>query len=166
MSNIQTKLLRNISFAILTLLLIALSAIAFMTYRSDILIFGQNLSFAVQHHTAIMAGLLIISILFGFATSQIFYAELQRKKKVSQSILGVVLLFLSREEREIVNFLVENKGITTQAEIARLPHMNRVKAHRSLQKMSQKQIIELIAHGKIRKVHLKENILQLLMDDR
>ena len=76
------------------------------------------------------------------------------------------MLFLSREEREIVNFLVENKGITTQAEIARLPHMNRVKAHRSLQKMSQKQIIELIAHGKIRKVHLKENILQLLMDDR
>ena len=136
-----------------------------MTYRSDISILGTELSFAVKHHTAIMAGLVALSVIFGFVSSQIFYAELQRKKQDSKNILAVVLLFLSREEREIVNFLVKCQGMTTQAEIARLPHMNRVKAHRSLQKMHQKQIIDLVAHGKIRKVHLKENILQLLLDE-
>lgn len=157
MSN-NSKTIRNTSFIMLAILLIMITFVAFATYNATNGIF----SFAAEYHTEIMAGLLVISIGFGFASSQFFYAELQRKKQDSKNILSVVLLFLNREEREIINFLVEKKGMTTQAEIARLPHMNRVKAHRSLQKMQEKQLIELIAHGKIRKVVLKENILHLL----
>lgn len=164
MRNIHSRVIRNLSFSLLAILLIAVTVIAFMTYNADAS-GNEHLSFAVRHHTGIMAGLLIVSILFGFFSSQFYYRELQRKKQDSKNILEVVLLFLNREEREIVNFLVEQKGITTQAEIARLPHMNRVKAHRSLQKMEEKQLIELVPHGKIRKVHLKENILQLLMEN-
>lgn len=163
MSELQSRTLRNLSFWVLAVLLILVTVIAFMTYTSDGI--PPRLSFAVRYHTEIMVGLLIISIVFGFASAQFFYAEIQRKKQDSKSILAVVLLFLSREEREIVNFLVERKGTTTQAEIARLPHMNRVRAYRSLQKMQEKQIIELVPHGKIRRVHLKENILQLLLED-
>jgi uncharacterized membrane protein len=161
MSN-NPRTIRNATFVVLGILLVAIIVLAFMTYNVDAS--DSSLSFAVAHHVEIMAGLVVISLIFGFVSSQMFYAEIQRKKRESKSMLAVVLLFLSREEREIVNFLVESKGVTTQAEIARLPHMNRVKAHRSLQKMQEKQIIELVPHGKIRKVHLKENILQLLLE--
>jgi uncharacterized membrane protein len=164
MSNVPSKTIRNVSFVVLTVLLIAVIVLAFMTYNAKVSDANPYFSFAVTHHLELMGSLVGISLIFGFFTSQMFYAEIQRKKHESKSMLTVVLLFLSREEREIVNFLVENKGVTTQAEIARLPHMNRVKAHRSLQKMQEKQIIELVPHGKIRKVHLKENILQLLLE--
>jgi uncharacterized membrane protein len=158
------KSVRNLMFIILAILLVAVIFITFMTYNTD---GGDSpfLRFAVGHHTAIMAGLIVISLIFGFVSSQFFYAALQRKKQDSKTILGVVLLFLSREEREIVNYLVAQQGTTTQAEIARLPHMNRVKAYRSLQKMQEKQIIELVPHGKIRKVHLKQNILDILNEN-
>jgi uncharacterized membrane protein len=122
-------------------------------------------SYAVMHHTEIMAGLIIISLLLGFLTSQFLYEEVQRKKRDTKDIHEVVLLFLSREEREIVNYLVEHNGETTQAEIARLPHMNRVKAHRSLQKMQERQLLEVVPHGKIRRIILRKNILELLHED-
>jgi uncharacterized membrane protein len=156
--------IRNTTFVVLGILLITVAALAFVSYRAETSYDNAFFTYAIQHHVEIMAGLVIISLVFGFVSSQMFYTEIQRKKRESKSMLAVVLLFLSREEREIVNFLVESNGVTTQAEIARLPHMNRVKAHRSLQKMQEKQIIELVPHGKIRKVHLKENILQLLLE--
>jgi uncharacterized membrane protein len=161
----QSKAIRNLSFALLTILLIAVTLIAFMTYRPSENA-NKYLAYAVLHHTEIMAGLIGIALIFGFFFSQLFYSEIQRKRQDSKSILAVVLLFLNQEERSIINFLVQRKGMTTQAEIARLPHMNRVKAHRSLQKMQEKQLIALVAHGKVRKVQLKENILQLLLEDQ
>jgi uncharacterized membrane protein len=165
MRNMQSKFIRNLSFVLLTILLFVVTLIAFMTYHPTENA-NKYLTYAVQHHTIIMAGLLGVALVFGFFFSQLFYAEIQRKSQDSKSILAVVLLFLNQEERAIVNFLVQNKGLTTQAEIARLPHMNRVKAHRSLQKMQEKQLIELVAHGKVRKVQLKENILQLLLEEQ
>ena len=45
-----------------------------------------------------------------------------------------------------------------QAEIARLEGMGRVKAHRALQKMQEKNLVEIIPYGKIRKIILKDNI--------
>jgi uncharacterized membrane protein len=158
----RSRMTRNILFGALLSILLVVVIIAFLTYNNATT--DGAWGFFVKHHMAIMGGLVLISIIFGFASAQVFYAELQQRQKDSRKILEVVLLFLSKEEREIVNYLVEQEGITTQAEVARLPSMNRVKAHRSLQKMQEKQLIDLTSHGKVRKVKLKENILQLLQE--
>jgi len=80
-------------------------------------------------------------------------------------MLDMILVFLSKEEREIINFLVEKNGTSTQADISRLPGMNRVKAHRSMQKMQEKNLLDITAHGKVRNVALKQNIMNTLMEN-
>ena len=107
---------------------------------------------------------MFISVFFGFYTSKVLYSKLKKRTKTSKSILDVVLLFLGEDEKSIINFLVEKKGQTTQAEISRLSNMNRVKAHRSLQKLQVKQLIDIVSHGKVRKIKLKENIYDLLLE--
>lgn len=160
---LKGKIIRNTSFIALSAILVLLLLLAFMTYTVDP---GANAytAYAVLHHTEIMAGLVVIAVVFGFALAQRFYAAIEQEREGSRDILSIVLLFLSQEEKAIVNHLVQQGGSTNQAEIARLHGMNRVKAHRSLQKMQEKRIIELIPHGKIRKVHLKENLREMLAE--
>ncbi len=42
--------------------------------------------------------------------------------------------------------------------------MHRVKAFRSLQKIQEKQLVEIIAHGKMRRLMLKPSLLEMLRD--
>ena len=160
----RQTLIRNIGYLVLGVLLIIAVWLAFATYEPDLNGKGQLFLFAVEHHIALMTGMVIISGLFGFFLAQFFYTQLQRSRTTSSSIMETVFLFLGHEEREIVRYLVERGGETTQAEISRLPHMSRVRAHRFLQKMQEKQIIEVIPHGKVRRVRLREHILTTLRE--
>ena len=116
----------------------------------------------VENHLLITIGLIILSGFIGYLSSTVIYRQVTKTKKESQKLLEMLLLFLNKDEKEIINFLVQNKGIIGQADISRLPGMNRVKAFRSLQKMQEKSLIDITAHGKVRKVLLKENILNML----
>ncbi|MBT4539374.1 hypothetical protein HOC32_03760, partial [Candidatus Woesearchaeota archaeon] len=100
-----------------------------------------------------------------FILSTLSKKEIKKSKKETKSLLETLFLFLSSEEKEIIDFLIKNEGKTSQAEISRLPNLNRVKAYRSLQRMQEKDIIEIIPHGKIRKIYLKNNILTMLSKD-
>ncbi len=165
MRTLPNRTIRNINFAAFAVLLVLFTVITFMTYAASPGSLSYN-KFAVGHHAEIMAGLVIVAVVFGFVLSQSFYTEIRKKREESQTILSIVLQFLNHEERAIINLLVKSQGSTSQAEIARLPHMSRVKAHRSLQKMQEKQLIEIVAHGKVRRVHLKDSILELLSDQK
>ncbi len=164
MGNISEKALRDIALAALAGLLAAAIWMAFVTYNHHEEGDGALMRFAVDHHLGIMVGLVLVSIVFGFASSRFLYARLQESRRASRGMLDVVLLFLSAEERTVVNYLVERGGETTQAEISRLPRMTRVKAHRSLQKMQEKRIVDLVPHGKMRRVVLKEGIRGVLIE--
>lgn len=159
------KWYKNSGLIILLILLILVTWILILTEQNrNRTNANAFLVFTIQNHLWIMAGLIIISVAFGFISSHILYSEIQKKKKHSRSILETVLLFLSREEKAIVNFLVDKNGATTQSEISRLPGMNRVKAFRSIQKMEQKRLLTITPHGKIRKIALKADILGTLLE--
>ncbi len=163
MSSQTTKIIRFAGFGFLTLLLILVTFVTFMSYTGDPTQQGY-LAFAVRNHVTIMAILLIVAIAFGFVSSSIYNAQIKKAQQETRNVLDIVLLFLNRDERAIISVLVQNRGSTNQAEIARLPGMNRVKAFRSLQKMQEKQLIEILAHGKVRKINLKENLLTMLTE--
>ena len=102
-----------------------------------------------------------MSVAYGFVWASILYREVVQKKQESKSILETVFLFLGNEEKSIIEFLVQKKGSTTQADISRLAGMTRLKAFRALQKMQNKNLVEIVPHGKIRIVKLKQNILNV-----
>ena len=162
----KLRVYKSIGISILILLLVSVLLLTIVIEKNENLTATSKIArFAINNHVIIMVILIIIAIALGFLWSDILYSEIEKKKKTTMSILDVVLVFLNQEEKQIINFLVENKGITTQAEITRLPNMNRVKAFRSLQKMQEKKLIEIVAHGKIRKVQLKQNILETLNEN-
>ncbi|MBI2112471.1 hypothetical protein HYT52_02970 [Candidatus Woesearchaeota archaeon] len=119
----------------------------------------------VENHLSITIVLILLSGCIGYASSAIIYRQVTTTKKESKRLLEILFLFLSNDEKEIINCLVQNKGMIGQAEIARLPAMNRVKAFRSLQKMQERDLIDITPVGKIRRVSLKENILKILNEN-
>jgi uncharacterized membrane protein len=162
----QLRYSKIVGLIIFTLIFAIVVTLSFLSYTPAHFVNQSGfLIFAVTHHIWIMAAMVIISILFGVFWSRILYRQLEKKQSVSRNVMDIVLLFLNSEERKILHFLVENKGKTTQAEIARIASMNKVKAFRSLKKMKEKNIIEIEPHGKVRFVILKEDILQLLLDE-
>ncbi len=116
----------------------------------------------VYNHLPITIALILLSGFIGYTSSTLIYRQVTKTKKESQKLLEMLFLFLNNEEKEIINHLVQNNGSSKQAEISRLPGMDRVKAYRSLQKMQEKKLIDIIAYGKVRKVSLKDNILNML----
>ena len=116
----------------------------------------------VENHLPITIGLIIISGFIGYISSTLTYKQVTKTKKESQKLLEMLFLFLNNDEKEIINCLVQNNGSVGQADISRLQNMNRVKAFRSLKRMQEKNLINITAHGKVRKVSLKDNILKIL----
>ena len=161
----NTSLFMKLGMLLLTSLLIVVAWLINVTRANkDISNPNPFVHFAVENHLLILVILIFLSTASGFLLSSISYIEISKKKKASQGILDTVFLFLHPEEKNIIQFLVQNKGSTTQAEVSRLPGMNRVKAYRSLQKMADKNLVEVVPHGKIRKVRLKENIMSVLLE--
>ena len=119
----------------------------------------------VENHQSILIGLILFSGFVGYISSALTYRRVINTKKESGKLLKMLFLFLSNDEKNIINCLVDNKGTVGQADISRLPNMDRVKAFRSLRKMQAKNIIDIAAHGKIRKISLKDNILNMLTKD-
>ena len=157
---------RKVGVALLSLLLIAVLWIATITHANR-KISNPNpfIHFAIQNNFVILIVLIVVSVAYGFLWSSLSYFEIKRKKKDSQAILDTVFLFLSTDEKNMIEFLVQHNGQTTQAELSRLPGMNRVKAFRLLQKMQSKNLVEITPHGKVRRIKVKENIMNTLLEN-
>ncbi len=158
---------KKAGFAILAIVLVIVSSLTFITH------FFRNttapnlwLVFAIEYHTWIMAVSILASVGFGYFWAVLLYKELEVKTKASKNLLDVVFLFLGIDEKRILQYLVDENGKTTQSEISRLEGMNKVKAYRSLKKLQEKQIVQIIPHGKVRKIELRQDILQLLVSDQ
>lgn len=164
MRNKAITLYKNLGLMLSTAILVLVIILAIVTHRASQLAPDGFIGWAVQHHTGIMLAMVLLSVSFGFLWSSLFYAEAMKGRRESHDILGIILLFLGKEDRLIINFLLESGGAANQADISRLEGMNRVKAHRALLKMQEKHLIEVEAHGKIRKVRLKDNIRNILSE--
>jgi len=164
--------MRNINFyrktgiVLLSFLLLAVLWVANVTHANrNISNPNPFIHFAIQNNFVILIVLVMASVAYGFLLSSISYFEIKRKKQDSEAILKTVFLFLNADEKNMIEFLVKHKGETTQAELSRLPGMSRVKAFRLLQKMQGKNLIEIIPHGKIRRIRVKENIMNILLEN-
>jgi len=159
------KLYKRISFVFLGIATLVIALVYLITYlQRDRTSADPFIFWTVEHSLSIMITLIIVSIALGYLLSSLTYRELRKSKKESKKLLDTLFLFLNKEEREVISHLVEHKGAATQADISRLPEMNRVKAFRSLQKMQERNLIDITSHGKIRKIALKENVLNILSD--
>lgn len=110
--------------------------------------------------------LIPIFAFFGLAVGATIYhvmsSDIEKKERVIEKNNSVILKFLTGEERNVVNTLVEQGGKVRQYELSHLPNLNKVKTHRIILKLEQKGIIEKQRLGKINNIVLNKELYEFL----
>jgi uncharacterized membrane protein len=70
----------------------------------------------------------------------------------------VLLGLLNKDERKAVERLVAGRGQALQAELTRLPEMNKVKSHRIIQRLRERGVLTIERHGKTNIIRLNDEM--------
>ena len=106
----------------------------------------------------ILGGIAIGAAVFFFMTS-----KLENKKKDVEKITQALIQFLNKDEKAVVQKILENDGKAFQSEISRIEGIGKLKSHRILQRLSDRNVIEIERHGKTNIVKLSKNIRDVLV---
>lgn len=119
-------------------------------------------SFIMTHHVEFMVLSSFLGLVVGAAVYYLLREEMVEKTKAASGSAGLLLRFLSEDERELVLHMAEKEGMTTQAEISKLPGMTRLKAHRIVERMEKKGLIFVEKYGKINMLRLANELKESL----
>jgi hypothetical protein len=112
----------------------------------------------ITYHIQFMVVMGFFGVGSGLIVYNILNATLEKQKKIVQTNMSIIMKFLSPDEREIVQLMGEKEGMTTQSEMAKLPRMTRLKAHRIVKKLENRGIVHVEKYGKINVVRLVEEL--------
>ncbi|MGV8085197.1 MAG: helix-turn-helix transcriptional regulator [Candidatus Bilamarchaeum sp.] len=112
----------------------------------------------MDYHIQLMVLMAILGVSTGFVVYRVMGAKIEKQQKVIANNMEIIQRFLGEDEREIIHLLHQKQGITTQSEIANLPGMTRLKAHRVVKKLEERKIIHIEKHGKINMVRVVDEL--------
>jgi uncharacterized membrane protein len=115
-------------------------------------------SFIMSHHVEFMIVSSFLGIVVGAGVYYLLKEEVAQKSAAVDTSVNLLMKFLSEDEREILVLLSEKEGMTTQAEISKLPGMTRLKAHRLVDKMEKKGLIFVEKYGKVNMIRLVDEL--------
>ncbi|MFH1545205.1 MAG: super-infection exclusion protein B [archaeon] len=107
----------------------------------------------------ILSGIVIGAIVFFFMTT-----KLEDKKKDLEKVTQALIQFLNKDEKAVIQKILENNGKVFQSEISRIEGIGKLKSHRILQRLSDRGVIEIEKHGKTNIVKLTKNIKEVLVN--
>ncbi|MEK6902569.1 MAG: hypothetical protein AABX02_03210 [archaeon] len=110
----------------------------------------------VQFHFEAMVLIGLIGVGIGGLSFYLLSQEIREKNQTVRNQSQLLLSFLNPQEKECVLYLAKNNGETYQSDLSKLPGMTRLKAHRMVQKLSDRKIIQLSNHGKANKIVLSD----------
>ncbi|VVB66336.1 Winged helix-turn-helix DNA-binding protein [Candidatus Gugararchaeum adminiculabundum] len=116
------------------------------------------LAIFMQYHIQFM----VLMGLFGLGSGLLIYtilnSTIEKQKKAAKTNLDIIMKFLSEQDQEILELLQKKGGMTTQSEIAKLPGMTRLKAHRVVKKLEDSGIIHIEKYGKINMLRIVDEL--------
>ncbi|MFH0737183.1 MAG: winged helix-turn-helix transcriptional regulator [Candidatus Micrarchaeota archaeon] len=112
----------------------------------------------IDYHMHFMVLMGLFGLFSGLLVYSLLNTTLERQKKAVKTNMEIIMKFLGTDDREVLRLLIEKEGMTTQSEIARLPGMSRLKAHRAVKKLEARGIIHIERYGKINMVRLVEEL--------
>ena len=106
--------------------------------------------------------LLPVMLAAGISVGAVVYYFMTGKTEKIESRLrfetNLLLKFLSKEERLVVERLVQEKGKALQAEISRIEGLGKVRSHRILRRLEDRGVIKLESFGKTNIVRFTNGI--------
>jgi len=108
--------------------------------------------------------ILILSSLGIFVGSIAYYtiaSKYIKEKKAINKDINYTLNFLDNNEKQVIKSLIENKEGISQSQIEKATGLHKVKVHRIINKLLQKDIIEKHSNGKTNKIVLKQELKEI-----
>jgi len=90
-------------------------------------------------------------------------SRLEAKNKDLNRVADTLIQFLNKDEKLVVQKLLDNDGKVLQAEITRIEGLGKVKSHRIVQRLVDRGVIEVEGFGKTNLVKLNKNIKETLL---
>ena len=112
----------------------------------------------LQYHIHFMVIMGVFGVGSGLMAYTLLNATLEKQKKMAKANIDIIKKFLSPEDREVVSLLISKDGMTTQSEIAKLPGMSRLKAHRIVKRLEERGIIHVEKYGKLNMLRIVEEL--------
>ena len=110
--------------------------------------------FFTRYHFEAMLGIALGGVLIGALSFRLLSEQVQTTTHTLQHNTQLVLGLLNADEQACVEFMLQHNGKAFQHELARLPNMNRLKAHRIVTRLSERNVVEVESNGKARHVKL------------
>jgi hypothetical protein len=103
-----------------------------------------------------------LSIIFiGCLLYYLFTSKIEDKNKVIKQNFKILYSILDVQEKELLNKLIENDGNVEQSELSEV--YGKIKAHRLIKKLEEKNIVNVIKRGKTNQVELKKELKEELI---
>lgn len=109
-----------------------------------------------------LPAVLVLGFVFGIIASFLYF---ERKAEIpipKADKTESILLLLNPSERKVIKKLVDEQGSALQSDISRLEGLGKVKAHRVVEKLIRRGVIEKEQKGKTNILKLKKEIMDSL----
>lgn len=113
--------------------------------------------------TEIIPVFIIIGVVIGAVVFFFMAAKLDNRQKEFQKVADALIQFLNRDEKLVVQKLLDNNGKVLQAEISRTEGLGKVRSHRVIQKLVDRGVIEVEKYGKTNTIKLTKAISDSLV---
>lgn len=114
------------------------------------------------HSFYLLPFIAFMGLLVGTTVYYIMSDKVMEQEKSLEKNTKIILNFLTGQERKVIETLLENEGKVQQYELSHLPNLNKLKTHRILVNLEQKGIIHKEKLGKINKIVLNKELLNVL----
>ena len=153
----KDKLLILTTLFSILLILFSLTIVSyfFLNYQIENVI----INFFVHFHLLFMFIVTILSLIIGAYSYYIISKDISEYSKIKQELVEEFINFLDKDERKIIQHLFKNNGISTQYELLQISNSHKVKLHRLLEKLEDRNLVEKKKVGKINKIYLNPKLL-------
>ena len=103
-----------------------------------------------------------VGAIFGAFALYLLYEKGQPSKKQDASL---ALSLMEKDERKVVGRIVEEGGRITQSEVSRIEGIGKVKAHRILERLEKRGVLEREQYGKTNMIKLSGKYRKLFLKD-
>ena len=142
--------------------------IALATYDPHTQTTNPTLNLLLSLHTPLMVLMVLISVAFGYYTSNSLKSEIKEQqthnKEQREEIVSLLMNTLLPSEKLAFKYLLE--GPLTQAELSKKEKMTRLKAHRATQRLLSLGFVKVIDQNKTKHLSVVNSLCGISRDSR
>lgn len=116
----------------------------------------------ISYHVEFMILAIALALAVGAGVYYLMAERIDTTQAGAKKCSELLLKFLDEEERLVINYLLKHDGRALQAELARLPDFNRLKAHRLVNRLKERGIFVVEAVGKARVITLAKELKDII----